>query len=66
MKIQTLVETADGTVEFSAVLTEEQHKFLIEYAIQDILRKGVAIPVVQDDVVTIMKLETGDHDQMPS
>ena len=41
MKIKSIVENAEGTFEFSANLTPEQHAFLIEYAVRDLLRKGL-------------------------
>lgn len=45
MKVKTVVETPDGNYEFSAVLTGEQHDFLVEYAIKDLIQKGL-IPFV--------------------
>lgn len=45
MKVKTIVEHQDGTFEFSAELTPEQHSFLLEYAIRDLVRKGL-IPFV--------------------
>ena len=51
MKIKAVVENQDGTFEFTANLTPEQHQFLIEYAVQDLLRKGLFIPEVDDNNV---------------
>lgn len=41
MKIQTIIEQPDGNYEFSAVLTSEQHSFLIEFAIKELIRVGL-------------------------
>ena len=47
MKIKTIVEQKDGTYEFTAMLTPEQHQFLLEYAVRDLVAKGLVpfIPV---------------------
>lgn len=60
MKIKAIIQREDGTRELTADLTEDQHKFLIEYAIADILSKGVMIPHVKDDVVTIVEMDTNN------
>jgi hypothetical protein len=57
LKIKAIIDQPDGTRELTAVLTPDQHRFLIEYAISDILSKGVMLPHVKDDVVTIVELE---------
>ena len=41
MKIKTIIDKEDGTYEFQAVLTTEQHSFLIEYAVRDLMMKGL-------------------------
>ena len=41
MQVKTIVENKDGQFEFNANLTPEQHAFLIEYAIRDLVRKGL-------------------------
>ena len=41
MQIKTIVERSDGNYEFSAVLTAEQHAFLIEFAIKELLAAGL-------------------------
>ena len=61
MKIKAIVNKEDGTRELTAVLTEDQHKFLMEYAIADILSKGVMIPHVKDDVVTIVEMDISNE-----
>ena len=58
MKVKAIINREDGTRELTAHLTEDQHKFLLEYAIADILSKGVMIPHVKDDVVTIVEMDT--------
>ena len=60
MKIKAIIHKEDGTRELTAHLTEDQHKFLLEYAIADILSKGVMIPHVKDDVVTIVEMDTNE------
>ena len=41
MKIKTIVEQEDGSYEFSANLTAEQHAFLIEFAVKELLAAGL-------------------------
>lgn len=41
MKVHTVVEDANGQFEFKATLSPQQHAFLIEYAIRDLVRKGL-------------------------
>lgn len=41
MKVKTVVETDEGAYEFQAQLSQQQHAFLIEYAIRDLIRKGL-------------------------
>lgn len=41
MKIKTLIETPDGNYEFTAELSQMQHQFLIEYAVRDLMMKGL-------------------------
>lgn len=45
MKVKSIVETPDGQFEFNAVLSPEQHNFLLQYAIGDLVRRGL-IPFV--------------------
>ena len=63
MKIKAIINREDGTRELVAHLTEDQHRFLMEYAIADILSKGVMIPHVKDDVVTIVEMDTNNVKQ---
>jgi len=50
MQISQLVETADGSFTYSATLTQNQHAFLIEYAIKDLVHKGLLpFTVTADD-----------------
>ena len=48
VKISTVIERADGNYEFKAELTPEQHAFLIEFAVKELLRAGL-IPFAQAD-----------------
>lgn len=41
MKISTIIEQPDGNYEFTAVLTPDQHAFLIEFAVKELLRAGL-------------------------
>ena len=41
MKIKTIVEQENGNYEFQAELTPEQHAFLIEFAIKELVRAGL-------------------------
>lgn len=48
MKITAVVEREGGVYQFTAELTEQQHQFLIEYAIRDLVTKGL-VPFNVDD-----------------
>lgn len=54
MKIKTIVEREDGSFEFIAFLTPEQHNFLIEFAIQEMIRRGLSIPFTADEIGNIV------------
>ena len=41
MDITSIIETPEGDFTFTAVLTADQHQFLIEYAIRDLFAKGL-------------------------
>mgnify|MGYP001613221206 CR=1 len=41
MHIKQIVESTDGNYEFQAELTGEQHAFLIEFAIKELLAAGL-------------------------
>ena len=41
MKITTIVEKPEGAYEFTADLNALQHTFLLEYAIRDLITKGL-------------------------
>ena len=41
MKISTIVEQADGNYTFQAELTPDQHAFLIEFAVRELIRAGL-------------------------
>jgi hypothetical protein len=55
VKIKALYENDAGQHELNAVLTEDQLKFLIEYSLLDLLRKGLMIPEVNGDQVTLIE-----------
>ena len=48
MHITAIVEKEGGMFEFSAELSPQQHQFLLEYAIRDLVTRGL----VPFDVVT--------------
>ena len=41
MHIKTIIEQSDGNYEFNAVLTPDQHAFLIEFAVKELLAAGL-------------------------
>lgn len=41
MKITTILEKDGGVYQFTADLTPEQHMFLLEYAVSDLVQKGL-------------------------
>ena len=54
MKIKTIVEREDGTFEFVAFLTPAQHQFMLEFAIQEMIRRGLSIPFTADEISSVM------------
>lgn len=57
MQIKTIIERVDETgenktYEFTAVLNEEQHAYLINFAITTLMMKGI-IPFVEEDGLQI-------------
>ena len=65
MKITTIIDKPDGSYEFKANLTDSQHRFLLEYAIRDLVTKGFSLFNVDEksEVVTIMNLDNKDLPQ---
>lgn len=60
MRVTAIVEKDGGIFEFSAELTAEQHRFLLEYAIQSLVHRGL-VPfnvTTDDDGVSIGVAET--------
>lgn len=53
MKISTVVEQPDGNYTFQAELTAEQHAFLIEFAIKELIRHGL-IPFASAQTATLI------------
>lgn len=53
MRIKTIVEKEDGTFEFIAFLTPAQHAFIIEFGIQEMIRRGLSIPFTADQIAGI-------------
>ena len=41
MKVTAILEKPEGQFEFTAELSSEQHNFLLEYAIRDLISKGL-------------------------
>lgn len=54
MKVTTVIQKEDGDYTFSANLTDAQHAFLIEYALRDLLQRGL-----------IPQLDGGEDDDVP-
>jgi len=63
VKIKAIIENDNGTRELQATLTDEQHRYLLEYALADIMSKGVMVPVVHDEVVTLVEIDSADVGQ---
>ncbi len=49
VKITAIVEREGGVYQFTAELTATQHQFLIEYAIRDLVNKGLMPFTVDED-----------------
>ena len=49
MKVVAVVEREGGVYQFTAELTATQHQFLIEYAIRDLVNKGLMPFTVNDE-----------------
>lgn len=56
MKIKSIVESPEGNYEFSAELTPQQHSFLIEYAVRDLVRKGLIPFISAEDEADLAKV----------
>lgn len=41
MKVTAIIEKEDGNFEYTAELSAMQHQFLLEYAIRDLISKGL-------------------------
>lgn len=54
MHIKTIVEQPDGNYEFNAVLTADQHAFLIEFAVKELLAAGL-IPFANADNASLQQ-----------
>lgn len=63
MKVKTIVENNDGTFEFSAELTSQQHAFLLEYAIRDLVRKGL-IPFLSTEETDLASIIPHNNDSL--
>ena len=49
VKVVAVVEREGGVYQFTAELTASQHQFLIEYAIRDLVNKGLMPFTVNDE-----------------
>ncbi len=64
MKISTVVELPDGNYEFNAVLTPEQHAFLIEFAVKELLRAGLipfAAANTNEEIVSLIPATQSEY-----
>ena len=60
MYISKIIETADGRVEFKGEFTEEEHSFLLEFALQTLVARGmIPIKVIDDATIANMNPNTG-------
>ena len=50
-----MYENDKGQYEISAILSPDQLKFLLEFALLDLLRKGLMIPLVDGESVTLVE-----------
>lgn len=67
MQIKTLIEKEDGTYEFQADLTSDQHKFLLEYAIKTLFVQGM-LPFAERNsslIVPVLENSALDTNGMP-
>lgn len=60
MKISTIIETPEGNYEYKAVLTHDQHAFLIEYAIKDLVQKGL-VPFIKTEAGLIIPVPNPEN-----
>jgi len=54
MKVTTLIEKDGGMFQYTAELSPEQHMFLLEYAIRDLVQKGlltIPMPAGSDEAL---------------
>ncbi len=58
MKVTTIIEQEDGNYVFTAELSKDQHSFLLEYAIKDLMVKGL-LPFAMADGESISKVAPG-------
>ena len=49
MKVTTVIQKEDGNYTFSADLTDAQHAFLIEYALRDLLQRGLIPQILEEE-----------------
>ena len=62
MKITAIVEKPEGNFEFTAEISELQHQFLLEYAVRDLISKGLVPFHVTDADKTETLVVIPDYD----
>lgn len=62
MKIRAIYENDEGQHQLDAVLSPEQLKFLLEYALLELLRKGLMVPVVHNESVTLVDFSQSENE----
>jgi hypothetical protein len=65
MKVKTVIEKEDGIYEFTAELQPDQHAFLIEYAVKDLMLRGL-LPFTTASPDNIATVAPGSTDGTPS
>lgn len=52
MEIKKVIKTSKGNVEFKGTITEEEHDFLIEYALNSLITQG-ALPFMDENNIPV-------------
>lgn len=69
MKVTAVIEKPEGNFEFTAVLSPMQHQFLIEYAIRDLMAKGLLpfhTPSKEGDEELVIVSPVYDQEEIPN
>jgi hypothetical protein len=63
MEVKTVIETPEGAVEYTAMLSPEETKFILEYGLNVLMAKGAVPFTVMDekDVATLHEMPESKH-----